>query len=139
MCFKSGRSLIRRKEAHQRMSPEEELLRLEKEFAEAVVKNDPEAIARFVADDWIIIDADGGIVDKARFLGVVKSHDLTHEIMESDDIRVYGDSAVVTTLTRTKGKFMKQDFSTQERSTDFFVKVDGRWQCVLTQLTRFAK
>ncbi len=81
MCFKSGRSLVRRKEAHQRMSPEEELLRLEKEFAEAVVKNDPEAIAQF----------------------------------------------------------MKQDFSTQERSTDFFVKVDGRWQCVLTQLTRFAK
>lgn len=141
MCFKSGRSLIRRKEAHQRMSPEEQLLRLEKEFAEAVVKNDPEAIGRFVADDWIIIDADGGIVDKARFLGVVKSHDLTHEIMESDDIRVrvYGDSAVVTTLTRTKGKFMRQDFSTQERSTDFFVKVDGRWKCVLTQLTRFAK
>jgi len=123
------------------MPPEEQLLRLEKEFAEAVVKNDPEAIARFVADDWIIINADGGIVNKARFLGVVKSHDLTHEMMESDDIRVrvYGDSAVVTTLTRTKGKFMRQDFSTRERSTDFFVKVDGRWQCVLTQLTRFAK
>jgi ketosteroid isomerase-like protein len=104
-------------------------------------KTIPKRSGRFVANDWIIINADGGIVDKARFLGVVKSHDLTHEIMESDDIRVrvYGDSAVVTTLTRTKGKFMRQDFSTQERSTDFFVKLDGRWQCVLTQLTRFAK
>jgi len=30
---------------------EEELLKVEKEFADAIVKNDPEAIGRFVADD----------------------------------------------------------------------------------------
>jgi ketosteroid isomerase-like protein len=60
-------------------------------------------------------------------------------MMESEDfrVRVYGDSAVVTALTRTKGKFTGQDFSTQERATDVFVKRDGRWQCVLTHLTRF--
>lgn len=123
------------------MSAEEEILKLEKEFAEAIVKNDPESIGRFVADDWIIIDPDGGIVDKARFLGVVKSRALAHEMMESDDIRVraYGDSAVVTALTRAKGKFMGQDFSTQERATDVFVKRDGRWQCVVSHLTRFTK
>jgi ketosteroid isomerase-like protein len=123
------------------MSPEEQLLKLEKEFAEAVVKNDPEAIGRFVADEWIIIDADGGIIDKERFLGVIKSGALTHETMESDDIRVriYGENAVVTGLARSKGKFMGQDFSTRERATDVFVRHDGRWQCVLTQLTRFAK
>src|ERR1700746_24968 len=105
---------------------EKELLKLEKEFTAAVVKNDPEAIGRFVTDDWIIINADGGIIDKERFLGVIKSGALTHEMMESDDIRlrVYGDSAVVSALTRTKGKFMGQEFSTYERSTDFFVKLD---------------
>jgi ketosteroid isomerase-like protein len=93
------------------MSAEEEILKLGKEFAGAIVKNDPESIGRFVADDWIIIDPDGGIVDKARFLGVVKSRALAHEMMESDDIRVraYGDSAVVTALTRAKGKLMGQD------------------------------
>jgi ketosteroid isomerase-like protein len=120
---------------------EEEILQVEKGFADAIVKNDPEAIGRFVADDWIIIDADGGIIDRERFLGVIKSGALTHEMMESDDmrVRVYGDSAVVTALTRTKGKFMGQEFSTQERSTDVFVKRDGQWRCVLTQLTRFTK
>jgi ketosteroid isomerase-like protein len=61
--------------------------------------------------------------------------------MEPDDIRVrvYGDSAVVTALTRTKGKFMGQDFSTHERATDVFVKLHGQWRCALTQLTRFTK
>jgi hypothetical protein len=39
---------------------EEELLKLEKQFAAAIVKNDPEAIERFVADDWIIIKCGRG-------------------------------------------------------------------------------
>ena len=120
---------------------EEELLKLEKEFARAIVKNDAEAIRQFLGDDWVIIDADGGIIEKARFLGVVESGALTHEMMESDDVevRIYGDSAVVSGLTRTKGKFMGQDFSTQERATDVFVMQNGRWQCVFSQLTRFIK
>ena len=120
---------------------EEELLKLEKEFARAIVKNDAEAIEQFLADDWVIIDPDGGVIDKSRFLGVIKSGTLTHEMMESDDVwvRIYGDTALVSGLTRTKGKFMGQEFSTQERATDVFVMQNGRWQCVFSQLTRFIK
>jgi len=75
---------------------EEDLLNVEKEFADAIVQNDPEAIGRFVLDDWIIIDPDGGIVDRARFFEVIKSGVLTHQMMESEDlrVRVYGHSAV---------------------------------------------
>ena len=120
---------------------EEELLKLEKAFAEAIVKNDVEAIGRFVADDWIIIEPYGEIVDRTRFFEVIKSGALTHDAMESEDfrVRVYGDSAVVTAITCAKGKFMGQEFSTHERATDVFVRRDGRWQCVLTHLTGFSK
>jgi ketosteroid isomerase-like protein len=120
---------------------QEELLKLEKDFAQAIVKNDAEAIGRFLADDWIIIDPDGGIIDKPRFLGVIKSGALTHETMESADlrVRVYKDTAVVTGLTTTKGRYSGQDFTSRERATDVFVKQDGRWQCVFSQLTRIAK
>jgi ketosteroid isomerase-like protein len=120
---------------------EEEVLKVEKGFAQAIVQNDPEAIERFVADDWIIVNADGGIIDKARFLEVIKSGTLTHDMMESDDMRVrlYGDSAIVSALTRSKGKFMGQEFITEERATDFFVKLNGQWRCVLTQLTALTK
>jgi len=123
------------------MTAEEELLKLEKVFAEAIVKNDLEGIGRLVTDDWIIIDPNGEVVERARFFEVIKSGTLTHDMMESEDfrVRVYGDSAVVTALTRTNGKFMGQEFSTQERATDVFVKRDGRWKCVLTHLTRFPK
>jgi hypothetical protein len=72
---------------------------------------------------------------------VIKSGALSHESMESTDLRVrlYVNTAVVTGLTTTKGKFMGQDFASCERATDIFVKQTDRWQCVLTQLTRFAK
>jgi len=50
------------------MTAEEELLKLEREFAEAIVMNNLEDIGRLVTDDWIIIDPDGEIVDRARFL-----------------------------------------------------------------------
>jgi len=123
------------------MTAEEELLKLEKEFAEAIVKNNLEGVERLVVDDWIIIGPDGEIVERARFFEVIKSGAMTHDTMEAEDfrIRIYGDSAVVTGITRAKGKFMGQEFSTQERATDVFVKRDGRWQCVLTHLTRFPK
>ncbi len=120
---------------------QEELLRLEKEFARAIANNDVDALDGILADDWIIVDPDGGIIDKARFLGVIKSGVLSHELMESTDMRVrlYGNTAVVTGLTTTKGKFMGQDFASCERATDIFVNQSDRWLCVFTQLTRFAK
>lgn len=50
---------------------QEEILRMEKEFGQAVIKNDADAVGQFLTDDWIIIDPDGGVIDKARFLGVI--------------------------------------------------------------------
>jgi len=120
---------------------EEELLRLEDEFAQAVASNDANALDGLLADDWIIVDPDGSIIDKERFLGVIRSGALSHESMENTDLRVrlYGNAGVVTGLTTSKGKFMGQDFASCERATDIFVKQTDRWQCVFTQLTRFTK
>ncbi|MBX6326220.1 MAG: nuclear transport factor 2 family protein [Chthoniobacterales bacterium] len=72
-----------------------------------MVNNDSEAIGRLVSEDWIVIDADGGVMDRERFLGVIRTGLLSHDRMESDDLRVrlYGECGVVIALTRTKGKF----------------------------------
>ena len=122
-------------------SVQEELLKVERDFAAAVLSNDVDAIGKFLTDDWAIVDADGGVIDRARFLSVIKSGTLVHEEMELDDlaVRANGDSAVVTTITSTKGTFAGQHFTTQERATDFFVKRDGRWKCAFSQLTTFKK
>jgi ketosteroid isomerase-like protein len=119
----------------------EELMALEKEWAQAFVRNDAEAIGRHVAQDWIIITPEGNVLDRAIFLGLIKSSDLTHEVMDFADtsVRVYSDTAVITARATSKGRFKGQAFSESERSTDIFVKQGGQWKCVLTQLTRIAK
>jgi ketosteroid isomerase-like protein len=119
----------------------QELLKVETDFAKAIMSNDADAIGKFLGDDWEIIDPDGNIIDKPRFLRVIRSGTLTHELMESEgmNVRSYGDSVIVTALTKTKGKFAGNEFTTEERATDVFVKRNGRWQCVFSQLTKFNK
>jgi ketosteroid isomerase-like protein len=115
----------------------DELQKLEKDWNQAIIKNDADAIGRFVSDDWVIIDPEGNVIEKMRFLGVIKAGDLTHESMEFEDlrVRVYGDTAVITAQAKSKGKYKGQAFNTHERSTSVYAKKDGRWQCVITQLT----
>ena len=116
-------------------------LKLEAEFADAIVRNDIQTLDGLLADDWIIVDPDGGIIDKARFPGVIESGLLTHEVMEASDVqvRIHGDTAVVVALTTTKGKFSGQPFTTTERAADVFVRQGDRWRCVFSQLTRLGK
>lgn len=122
-------------------NPEAELVTLSKEFSEAMVTNDASRMGTYLADEWIVVGPDGQIIDRARFLGVIQSGTLVHEAMDSEDVRVriYGTTAVVTALTSSKAKYMNREFSTRERTTDVFVKRDGRWQCVITHLTTFTK
>jgi ketosteroid isomerase-like protein len=119
---------------------QEELLIFERDFTQAVAGNDVVAIGRFVADDWVIVDADGGVIDRSRFLSVIESGALSHESMESTDVevRVHGDPAVVTGITSSKGLFMGHGFNTRERATDVLVRLNGRWLCVFSQLTQVA-
>ena len=120
---------------------EKEILEVESKFGEAMIQNDVEAIGRILSDDWIIIDPEGGVVDKSRFLDVIRSGALKHEAMDSEDIRVrtYSNTATVTAVTHTRTKYLGKEFTTHERATDVFVKKDERWQCVLTHLTTLAK
>jgi ketosteroid isomerase-like protein len=129
------------KESDMKDNAESELTALEKEWAQAFVKNDAEAIARYMADDWSVISPEGNVIDRATFLGLIKSGVLSHDRMEFAEVkvRVYGDTAVVTSRATSKGKFRGEAFSELERSTDVLVKQNGQWKSVVTHLTRIAK
>jgi len=120
---------------------EEELIGLANEWDRAMVENDAEAIGRYMADDWTIVGSDGSMSDKATFLGLVKVGTLSHDVMESEDlrVRVYGDTAVVTARGVSGGKYQGQAFREVELSSNVFVRQDGQWRCVLTHLSRIAQ
>ncbi len=119
----------------------EELIRLADEWDRAMIENEAEAIGRYLADEWTIIGPDGSVGDKATFLGLVKSGALSHDVMESDDlnVRVYGETAVVTARGVSGGTYHGQAFREVERSSCVFVRQDGRWRCVSTHLSRIAQ
>jgi ketosteroid isomerase-like protein len=113
-----------------------EFEKLEREWSQAIVSNDAEAIGRFMADDWLIV-GQSGITDKNSFLALVASGDLTHEMMEGDvkRVMVYNDVAIVIVRGINNGHYLGQLFTSDEWITDVFKRCDGRWQCLLTQLT----
>jgi ketosteroid isomerase-like protein len=116
---------------------EEALMRVVVEWDRAMVENHPEAIGRYMADDWTIIGPDGSVGNKASFLALVASGALTHDVMESHDmhIRIYGDTAVVIARGISGGEFHEQAFYLVERVSCVFVRSGGEWRCVSTHLS----
>ena len=122
-------------------SVERELLDLSLGWDRAMVANDPDAIGRYMADDWIIIGPDGRVGDKATFLDLVRSGALTHHTMESHDmeVRVYGEAALVVGRGVSAGAFNGQPFHLVERVSSVFVRAAGAWRCVSTHLSLIAE
>lgn len=117
-----------------------ELIIAANEWDRSMVENDPDAIGRYMADDWVIVGPDGSVNDKATFLRLVKSGVLSHDVMESSDfqVRVYGDTAVVLSQGVSGGRYRGQPFREVERVSCVFVRETGRWRCVLTHLSRLS-
>lgn len=120
---------------------EEELIGVVRAWDRAMVANNPEAIGAYVVDDWTIIGADGSVVDKPTFLELVRSGVLTHDGMESHDLkaRVYGDTAVITARGVSGGRYQGEPFYLVERASCVFVRQQSRWRCVLTHLSQIAE
>ena len=118
-----------------------ELLGTEASWSKAIQLNDVSSIKRFVADEWILYDADGNVISREQFLSMIASGKLQHDEMtlESPVVRIYGTTATVSGVATSSGKYEGHPFKTRERSTDVFVRREGRWQCVLTQLTSLKK
>lgn len=116
---------------------EQELRAVAAQWDRAMMENDPQAIGRFMADDWVIVGTDGSVGGKARFLALVESGRLTHNVMETHDmdVRVYGDTAVTVASGVSGGHFSDQPFLLRERSSCVFVRQGGAWRCVLTHLS----
>ena len=54
-------------------------------------------------------------------------------------VRVYGDTAVLTGRTTQKGQFNGKDISGQTRFTRVYLQQRGKWQAVAFQATRIAE
>ena len=117
---------------------QEHLKKLEKDRAAAVVKNDVATLDKQTADDYTLITMNGQMSSKSQMLDNFKTgkSKVTSNEVSDLNVRVYGDTAVVTGKADVKGTLGGQDANGTVMFTRVYVKKGGRWQSVAFQQTR---
>jgi ketosteroid isomerase-like protein len=115
---------------------EQAVMQAERELVKAVVKRDIPALQKYLGQEWTPTN-DGQVVSGAQVLAELKSgaYKVESDAIRDLSVHVFGDVAVATMILDTKGTYKGAGFSSVVRSTDFFVKRDGRWQAVSSQNT----
>jgi ketosteroid isomerase-like protein len=120
-------------------SDQEALMQSERDWAQAWSKKDPKAVD-FEANEYSYTDYDGTVTGRADDAKLLKSptFSLSYDV---DDMkaRVFGDTGVVIGRQTQKGTNDGRDIGGVFRFTDTWVKRDGRWYCVASQITRIEK
>ncbi len=118
-----------------------EFQRIEDQFSEAVISNKVEKIKKCITEDWMLVDAQGGIIPQERFFQVLEQGLLSHDAMVKEVLRVkvYGNVALVTGRGQNSGSWQGQPMEADEWITDVYKKENGKWLCVLTHLTPVKK
>lgn len=119
----------------------ENALAAEKEINQALLANDADALGRLLADDWIVISTYGGIGERTSFLAAIKAGQFVRKTMDLSDprVKIYGNTAVITTQLKTSGTLGTRPFDVSERQTDVLVWSHGAWKSVLLHETAMHK
>jgi ketosteroid isomerase-like protein len=123
---------------------EQEVLKVENDWNQALVRRDTASLQRFYADEYLYTDPDGLVWDRTKDLANLTSGSAARfSAYKLDDtkVHIYGDVAVVTGRNTITGVFERvhSDVSGSYRFTDVFVKRNGRWQCVASQASRIVE
>jgi ketosteroid isomerase-like protein len=104
---------------------------------QAIIRKDRAAIEANMAEDFRQIDARGHVETKASFVDGLVTPDLALDpySVEDFEVRVYGDTALVSGRTRMTGRYQGRPFNTHYRYIDIYVKRRGAWKIVSVQIS----
>ena len=109
------------------------VIALDNSWNRALESKDTKALDMILADAFVSVDIDGSMQSKSEFLASIKSpdyHPPAQAVTEQSSAEVYGDSAVVVGVFRTKGVDKGKKYMNRERFVDTWVKINGTWKCV---------
>jgi len=104
----------------------------------AIVRKDAAAIAANMAEDFRQIDGYGNIENKQTFVAGLVDPKLTIDpyTVEDFEVRLYGDTALLSGRTHMTGKYDGKPFESNYRYIDIYVRRNGAWKIVSVQITR---
>ncbi len=129
----SERNVIRPEKArreHPFSKAELAILKLEEERRQAVLRGDTGALDRLLAGNFVSTTTRGEVRDKRLTMALYKTGEIKQLFNSVGDVqlRLYGDSAIVTGRTTWKELFGNEERGGQFRFTRVWVRHPGRWQ-----------
>jgi ketosteroid isomerase-like protein len=120
----------------------EQLRNIERERLRSLVNADVETALRLHADDFELINPNGGVLSKEQYLRDIASGDLDYLAWEPGEIRVrlYGDSAVIRYQAHLKVSVKRSPArDVTFLHTDLYERRKGQWQVVWSHATRIQR
>lgn len=128
---------------------EAQLIKLERDWANAVKNGDADTVRQIMADDILVINPDGSTSTKAAEADAVQARVVTIESWEISDPKVTvldANNAFVTgrgVIKNGKSKVPNStktlDISGEYRFLDVYTRRSGKWQAVASQTTPIPK
>jgi len=119
----------------------DEIKALELARNQALLHGDVAALDKMTSEDYTFVTLRGEMRSKSEILKGFASGTFKYESREIFDlnVRVYGDTAVVTGRSTQKGMENQRDYSGSYWFTRVYIKQEGHWVSVALQATLIQK
>jgi ketosteroid isomerase-like protein len=123
---------------HENHAAHKEIEALELQWRQAIISNDVNKMDHLLADDYIGISANGTVETKAQALAQRKTGTMRIVKLDINDlkVRVYGDTAVVTSRADLQGTNGQSDIGGNYRYTRVYNYRFGQWKIVSFEASR---
>jgi ketosteroid isomerase-like protein len=117
-----------------------DVMRMEQALADALVQSDAANLGQLLADDLTHTNPFGNLKGKSPWIAAVKAGHIKFSSFRYEDvqIRIYGETAVVTAINILRVEAAGSDLSGQYRSIHVWVRREGRWRLTAHQATRIS-
>ena len=107
-------------------------------YNQATVHNDAKTLAGLVTDDYVLVNSDSSVQDKASYLAdfAVPGFKVDPYEVEPLTYQVHGESALTAWAYRLSWTLDGRRQTRRLRIAQFWVNQDGRWRIAYAQLTR---
>ena len=127
--------------ARDRAQDERAILRAEAALCRAFENADVETLRDGLGKHFTLVDSAGTVTGLEQNLAEVARRDPVYEVFRNhgQEVRLYGDAAVVSGITTLKGRSGTDPFEGDFRFTDTWVFEDGSWKLVASHASRLRK
>jgi len=110
---------------------------LDTEYQAAVMRNDAVTMDRILADDFVLVLGNGTVYTKPDLIKEARAGSIAYvqqtEIDNSQKVRVWGNTAVVTAKLWVKGTSEGKSFDRKLWFSDTYIKTGSGWRYVFGQ------